>query len=230
MRPLVQISLDLTDAYEALRVAVMARRAGVDWLEVGTPLLLHEGVQAIRMLRAAFSDVPIVADLKNMDGGLQETRMMAEAGATHVVVMGRAHDETLRRVVRAARECNIEVMGDNLACPDKVTAAKRLEDYGCDYIVHHIGFDERNGIRERGGVPPNPLDELAAVVDAVSVPVSAIGGLSVDDAVQACRMGAPIVGIGAPLAIDSEEFKRAGGDVEAVLREICSRVHGLAPR
>ncbi|MDE2730814.1 MAG: orotidine 5'-phosphate decarboxylase [Bacteroidota bacterium] len=227
MRPVVQISLDLTDAHEALRVAVMALRAGVDWLEVGTPLLLHEGVKAIQVLRAVFARVPIVADLKTMDGGYQETRMMAEAGATHVVVMGRAHDETLRRVVRAARECEVKVMGDNLACPDKVQAARRLEDFGCNYVIHHIGYDERNGIGERGGVPPNPLDELHAVIEAVDVPVSAIGGLSVADAVQACRMGAPVVGIGAPLAIDSEEFKRAGGDVETILREVCIQVHAL---
>ena len=206
----------------------MARRAGVDWLEVGTPLLLKEGVNAIRVLRGVFSDVPIVADLKTMDGGYQETRMMAQAGATHVVVMGRAHDETLRRVARAARECGVKVMGDNLACPDKVAAARRLEDFGCDYVIHHIGYDERNGIKEQGKIPPTPLDELATVIEAVSVPVSAIGGLSVKDAVEACRMGAPIVGIGAPLAIDSEEFKRAGGDVEAVLREICTKVHSLA--
>ncbi|MDE2731437.1 MAG: hypothetical protein OXI38_08595 [Bacteroidota bacterium] len=153
--------------------------------------------------------------------------MFAEAGATHVVVVGRAHDEMLRRVVRATRECEVEVMGDNLACPDKVQTARCLEDFGCDYVIYHIGYDERNGIGERGGVPPNPLDELQAVIEAVEVPVSAIGGLSVADAVQTCRMGAPIVGIGAQLAIDSEEFKRACGDVETILWEVCIQVHAV---
>ena len=36
--PIVQISLDLTDLDEALRMAEMAIAAGVDWLEAGTPL------------------------------------------------------------------------------------------------------------------------------------------------------------------------------------------------
>jgi hypothetical protein len=36
-------------------------------------------------------EMPIVADLKTMDGGYLEAEMMAKAGATHVVVMARAH-------------------------------------------------------------------------------------------------------------------------------------------
>ncbi|NBS34151.1 MAG: D-arabino 3-hexulose 6-phosphate aldehyde lyase, partial [Planctomycetia bacterium] len=40
MKPIVQISLDLTDINEALATAEIALRAGVDWLEAGTPLIL----------------------------------------------------------------------------------------------------------------------------------------------------------------------------------------------
>ena len=68
MKPIVQISLDLTNIDEALETAALARRAGVDWLEAGTPLILAEGLHGVRELREAFPDVPIVADLKTMDG------------------------------------------------------------------------------------------------------------------------------------------------------------------
>jgi 3-hexulose-6-phosphate synthase/6-phospho-3-hexuloisomerase len=44
--------------------------------------------------------MPIVADLKTMDGGYLEAEMMAKAGATHVVVMARAHEETIKCVVQ----------------------------------------------------------------------------------------------------------------------------------
>ena len=50
MKPIVQISLDLTDITEALETARMALRAGVDWLEAGTPLLLAEGLHGVRVL------------------------------------------------------------------------------------------------------------------------------------------------------------------------------------
>ena len=44
-------------------------RAGVDWLEAGTPFILSEGCNGVKHLRDKFAGVPIVADLKIMDGG-----------------------------------------------------------------------------------------------------------------------------------------------------------------
>ena len=150
MKPIVQISLDLTNIDEALETAALAMRAGVDWLEAGTPLILAEGLHGVRKLREAFPDTPIVADLKTMDGGYLEAEMMAKAGATHVVVMARAHEETIKCVVQAGKDQGVKVMGDNLGCPDMVQVPRFLEDLGCDYIVHHIGYDERRGICSPG--------------------------------------------------------------------------------
>lgn len=206
---------------ETARIGV---EAGVDWLEAGTPLLLAEGLRAVRELRAAFPRRPIVADLKTMDGGHLEAEMMARAGATHVVVMARAHVETVKAVVKAGRDYNIKVMGDNLACPDKAAASRMMEDLGVDYIVHHTGFDERNGIAAAGGVRISPLDDLDAVVRAVRIPVQAVGGLTIEEAIGLPKRGAPLVVIGAPLAIDAGSFRPAGGDLKRVLSEIARRI------
>lgn len=225
MKPIVQISLDLTNIDEALETAALARRAGVDWLEAGTPLILAEGLHGVGKLREAFPDVPIVADLKTMDGGYLEAEMMAKAGATHVVVMARAHEETIKCVVAAGRDFGCEVMGDNLGCPDMVEGAKQLADLGCDYVIHHIGYDERRGIAAAGGQMPNPLDQLKDVVDAVDVPVQAVGGLSLEQAIACPQYGAPLVVLGAPLTVDADAFKTADGDLESSLRLICEAVH-----
>jgi len=225
MKPIVQISLDIIDIDEALETAAMAMRAGVDWLEAGTPLILAEGLHGVKKLRAAFPGVPIVADLKTMDGGYLEAEMMAKAGATHVVVMARAHEETIRCVVKAGRDFGIKVMGDNLGCEDMVAAAKTLEDLGCDFVIHHIGYDERRGIAARGERMPSPLDQLKAVVQAVTVPVQAVGGLTLEQAIQCPLYGAPLVVLGAPLTIDADSFKTAGGDLESSLRLICEKIH-----
>lgn len=225
MRPIVQISLDLESIDEAINTAEMALRAGVDWLEAGTPLILAEGLHGVRALRGRFPDVPIVADLKTMDGGYLEAEMMARAGATHVVVMARAHEETIRCVVKAGADYGVGVMGDNMACEDMVAGARRLEDLGCDYIVHHIGYDERRGIAARGERMPSPLDQLREVVQAVKIPVQAVGGLSIEQAVRCPEYGAPLVVLGAPLTIDADAFRTAGGDLEASLRLICDAVH-----
>src|SRR5918998_5952143 len=226
MKPIVQISLDLTNIDEALETAAMAIRAGVDWLEAGTPLILAEGLHGVRKLREAFPGVPLVADLKTMDGGYLEVEMMAKAGATHVVVMARAHAETIKCVVKAGQDFGVKVMGDNMVCPDMVAGAKWLEDLGCDYVIHHIGYDERRGIAARGQRMPSPLDQLREVVQAVKVPVQAVGGLTIEQAVRTPEYGAPLVVLGAPLTIDADAFRAASGDVEGSLRLICEKVHG----
>lgn len=225
MRPIVQISLDLTNIDEALETAQLAMRAGVDWLEAGTPLILAEGLHGVRALREAFPETPIVADLKTMDGGYLEAEMMAKAGATHVVVMARAHEETIRCVVKAGEDFGCQVMGDNMVSEDMVAGAKRLEDLGCGFVIHHIGYDERRGIAARGQRMPSPLDQLRQVVKAVNVPVQAVGGLSLEEAIECPKYGAPLVVLGAPLTIDADAFKTADGDLEASLRLICDAVH-----
>jgi 3-hexulose-6-phosphate synthase len=170
--------------------------------------------------------VPIVADLKTMDGGYLEAEMMAKAGATHVVVMARAHPETITCVVNAGRDFGVKVMGDNLGCEDMVAAARMLEDLGCDYVIHHIGYDERRGIAAAGKRMPSPLDQLREVVQAVHIPVQAVGGLSLEQAIQCPAYGAPLVVLGAPLTIDADAFKTADGDLESSLRLICEKIHG----
>ncbi len=225
MKPIVQISLDLTNMHEALETAAMALRAGVDWLEAGTPLILAEGLNGVKKLREAFPKIPIVADLKTMDGGYLETEMMAKAGATHVVVMARAHEETIKCVVKAGLDFGVKVMGDNLGCSNKVDAAKCLEDLGCDFVIHHIGYDERRGIAAAGKRMPSPLDQLREVVQAVKIPVQAVGGLSLEQAIKCPSYGAPLVVLGAPLTIDADAFKTADGNLEDSLRLICKTIH-----
>ncbi len=226
MRPIVQVSLDLTTIEEALEVARAAVRAGVDWLEAGTPLILAEGLRGVRALRREFPDHPIVADLKTMDGGYLEAEMMAKAGATHVVVMARAHPATIRVVVRAGRELGLKVMGDDLAAEDKPAACRMMQDLGVDYVVHHVGYDERRDpeVRAARGGAPSPLDELDAILAAVDVPVQAVGGLTVEQAVELPLRGVAVVVLGAPLVIAPDAFRASGDDLESVLREVVRRV------
>src|SRR5207244_4492802 len=165
--------------HEALDTARVAVEAGVDWLEAGTPLILAEGLHGVRALRAAFPNHPIVADVKTMDGGYLEAEMMAKAGATHMVVMARAHVETIKVAVKAGRDYGIKIMGDNLGCEDKVAASRMME---------------------------------------------AVCGLTLEEGVEMPKRGAPLVVIGAPLAIDAHSFKVAAGDLKGLLSEITRRV------
>lgn len=216
--PIIQVSLDVTSIDEAMELAHAAMRAGVDWLEAGTPLILAEGLRSVQALHQAYPGTPVVADLKTMDGAGLEAEMMFRAGASMVVVMGQAHDASIIEQVKMAKKYGGKVMCDVMLCPDKPARAREAEELGVDYIIVHTGFDERNMIP---GL--SPLDDLQPILDAVTIPVQAVGGLTVEQALQTLELGADIVVFGAPLVISGSEFK-AGNDFESTLREIVRRV------
>jgi 3-hexulose-6-phosphate synthase/6-phospho-3-hexuloisomerase len=220
---IVQVSLDLKTLDDALRMAAIAVEAGADWLEIGTPLVMAEGTRAVKALRKEYPDHPLIADLKIMDGGYGETRMFADAGADAVVVMGRAHDATVQRVCEAGEEFGVLVMGDDMGALDRVAEAARLEALGVGMVLHHIGHDHRNIHRE---LNLSPLTDLPGIVAATTVPVQAVGGLSIDQAVGCPTIGAGVVVFGAPLAIDDEtSFTIPEGDMPRVLGDAIARVH-----
>jgi 3-hexulose-6-phosphate synthase/6-phospho-3-hexuloisomerase len=219
MIPKIQVSLDVTTISEALAMARAAVNAGVDWLEAGTPLILGEGLHAVRALHEAFPETPIVADIKGMDGGALEAAMFFKAGANFVVIMGQAHDATIIEAVKSAAKHNGKIMVDVMLCPDKPSRARQAQQLGAHIITVHTGFDERGMIK---GL--SPLDDLQAVLDAVTIPVQAVGGLSVEQALHTLDMGAQIVVFGAPLVVKSDAFSARDGDFEGLLREIVTRV------
>ena len=72
---------------------------------------------------------------------------------------------------------------------------------------------------------PSPLDQLREVVKAVKVPVQAVGGLTLEQAIRCPEYGAPLVVLGAPLTVDADAFKTASGNLEDSLRLICQKIH-----
>ena len=219
MTPKIQISLDVTTIDAALTMARVAVAAGFDWLEAGTPLILGEGVRGVSALREAFPDVPIVADIKAMDGAGFEADMMFKAGADMAVVMGQAHDASIIEQVKAAKKHGGKVMCDLMLCPDKPKRAREAQELGVDYIIVHTGYDERNMIP---GL--SPLDDLPAVLEAVTIPVQAVGGLTVEQAIQTLEMGAELVVFGAPLVIGGANVDASDPAYADLLRDIVQRV------
>ena len=72
----LQIALDLDSADKA--VAMAAQVYGlVDIIELGTPLMLKEGVGVVGLMKRRFPDALILADMKIADGGYMEARFAA---------------------------------------------------------------------------------------------------------------------------------------------------------
>ena len=112
----LQVALDFVDTSRALRCAKEAVAGGADLLEVGTPLLKAEGLEAVRALHREFPKVPVVCDAKTMDAGRAEFETAAKAGASVVIVGGfinKASDgAAATRAVRKAMETGESVASD----------------------------------------------------------------------------------------------------------------------
>ncbi|HTE20457.1 MAG TPA: orotidine 5'-phosphate decarboxylase / HUMPS family protein, partial [Armatimonadota bacterium] len=124
--PVVQVAIDVLQIDRALRVAEAAVRAGVDWLEVGTPLVTFEGVKAISALAREFPEHPVLADFKMMDGVRKYVLATAEQGGRIATICGVASDASIRTAVQAGKDCGVRIICDLYAAPDGPRRAREV--------------------------------------------------------------------------------------------------------
>lgn len=90
----LQLALDLP-SLRASRAVVAALAPRLARVELGTPLLLHEGIRAIEWLRGELGPAgTVVADAKICDAGARIAQDAFAAGADVVTVVGAAADMT----------------------------------------------------------------------------------------------------------------------------------------
>ena len=90
----LQLAMDLFSLEDAVAMA-QRLQADADIIEIGTPLLMREGIRAIRIMQERCPECRILADCKIMDAGGLEAEMAFSAGADIVTVCGAASDATI---------------------------------------------------------------------------------------------------------------------------------------
>lgn len=208
--PLVQLALDFPSIEEALEVAALGVRAGVDILEAGTPLIVAEGARAIGSLVEAFPDYPVLADYKTMDSGFKNVLITQAQGGHYMTVCANAPDETVKSAIAEGRRTGIRVVTDTIGVKDQVARVRQCAAWGVDMIYLHYGADQR-----RADDSQDTTQWLPAVLEAVDIPVG-VATFGIEDAVRAAGLGASLVAIGHPLI--------TGPDAEAQLSEYVRRV------
>jgi len=128
----------------------------IDIVEVGTPLIFREGMHGVRKIRELYPDLDILADLKIMDAGEDETQIALEAGANLVTVMGVTNDETIQGTIKAVNAMGGQVMVDMMQVSDLVTRGRELFNMGCDILCVHTAYD----VQSRQSSPYNALKLL----------------------------------------------------------------------
>ncbi len=171
----LQVALDFIDIEEAVRVAEKSVEAGVDIVEVGTPLLKSAGISGIRRIVEVSKGRAVLADTKTADAGDVEVQIAKLGGASIMTVLGIMDDSTIESAVKKARELDVLVQADLINVKDVVTRAKELKDIGVDIIGLHVGLD----VQKRRGITVAAMKEEIREISKFAV-VSVAGGLNSD--------------------------------------------------
>jgi 3-hexulose-6-phosphate synthase/6-phospho-3-hexuloisomerase len=199
--PIVQIALDFATIEEALAMAKIGVEAGVDWLEIGTPLIVSQGLAPIGAMVRAFPKYPVLADYKTMDSGGKNVLRTKAQGGHIMTVCANSPDETVKAAVKASKDTGIMVIADTIGVKNQAARAKQCEEWGVHMVYLHYGTDE--WVNDPSKDATQWLDEVLA---AVSIPIG-VGCFGVEDAVRAVQRGAANVTIGHPVISGADPLK-----------------------
>ena len=188
-RPLLQVALDVLSTQRALEIAAQVDPY-LDIFEIGTPLIIEEGLSALETIKTRFPDKKCLADLKIMDAGKIEATSAFQRGADIVTVLGCADDQTVRGALEAAEAHGGQLMADLINVRDPVGRASELAAMNVPIICLHTAFDQR-------GMGRNIFYLLDLVRPVVSCQLAIAGGLASDAVGQALSKGADILVVGA---------------------------------
>jgi 3-keto-L-gulonate-6-phosphate decarboxylase len=208
-----QLSVDTDDLAAGLVAAEAAVSAGVTIVEMGTPLIKCEGAKhVVSAFRKRFPDVLLLADMKTMDGGGGEARVIFENGGNVIDFLALSRVDTARAICRVRD-------GFRKSYPDRprlvfadillphhgdqaVEVALEMLDAGVDGIGVHLQSDARNAnpdLFRSGYLADTARAVHAAVGDRASVQV--VGGLTIEQACALARTGLRAFVISANLGI-----------------------------
>ena len=186
----LQLAIDLFDLKSSLRLLQQVGEY-VDIIELGTPLLISEGLSIIPIIKELYPDKIIFADLKIMDGGNIMSELAFQKGADMISVLAAANDGTIEAAVKKAEKYNKLVLVDMCAVRDIKKRVQELEEFNPDYICVHRATD----MQTKG---KNPLKELELIKN-LKTKKAVAGGLDLSNFREACQSSADTIIVGSAI-------------------------------
>ena len=169
----LQVAFDLQSSDEVLN---FIERNGdlIDIIEIGTPLIIREGLKSVQKIKKKFPKQTVLADLKIMDAGLLEAQIGFEAGADIITVLGLASTKTLNGVKQTAVKNGRKVMVDMINHPYPEKKWNELMNMEMDLCCLHTANDNA----QDGENPLNDLNSFYSLHGGKNIAVA--GGIIPD--------------------------------------------------
>jgi bifunctional enzyme Fae/Hps len=219
--PYLQVAMDLVDMKQVERVLTGVPQNDHVIFEAGTPLIKQFGLSVINEIRKIRPNCFIVADLKTLDTGNLEARMVSNAGGDAAVVSGLAPVETIAAFIKEAKKCGIYAIIDMLNVDEPAKLIESLGQMGGaallpQYVEMHRAIDkEATGDYSWGDI--KKIKEVAKKYNA-KILVATAGGIRQPVVKKALAAGADIVVVGRAITA-SKDIKNAA---ESFLEELDS--------
>lgn len=186
--PYLQVALDNPNLEAVLNVVRQLPKSDHLILEAGTPLIKRYGVDVITKLREVKPDAFIVADLKTLDTGNLEARMVADATADAIVVSALAPVPTLEKAISEAHKTGIYAVMDTLNHPDPMDVLEKLNELP-DVVELHRAIDVEDTAYAWGSI--DAIKEMSP-----KILVAVAGGVRVHTIPDTLKAGADILVVG----------------------------------
>lgn len=196
----LQLALDLVNIPEAKQL-VKEVEEHIDIVEIGTPVVINEGLRAVKEIKEAFPSLKVLADLKIMDAGAYEVMKASEAGADIITVLGATDDATIKGAVEEAKKQGVQILIDMINVKDLEKRAKEVDALGVDYICVHTGYD----LQAAGESPFEQLQTIKRVVKNAKTAVA--GGIKLNTLPEVVQSQPDLVIVGG--GITSQKDKKA---------------------
>lgn len=207
----LQLALDLVDIPGAIDV-VKQVEPFVDIVEIGTPIVINEGLHAVKALKEAFPDLSVLADLKIMDAGGYEVMKASEAGADIVTILAVAEDASIKGAVEEAKKQGKQILVDMIAVKNLAARAAQVDSFGVDYICVHTGYD----LQAEG---QNSFEDLRTIKSVVkNAKVAVAGGIKLSTLPEVIAAGPDLIIVGGGIT-GQEDIKAAASEMQQLIKQ-----------
>ena len=205
----LQIALDEMKTEDAVKMVEKVRDY-IDIIEIGTPLCLDAGNNAVATLKKAFPEKEVLADCKIMDGGYFEAENAIKAGADYVTVCAAADVLTVKGAFKATQDYGKKLVVDMITIEDIPAKVAELEEIGVDVLAVHTGADAQAVGRE-------PIEDLKVMKEcSQKAEIAVAGGISSKTIEKYVALNPDIVIVGSAIGRAEDPVAEAKAIKEAL--------------